>query len=311
MKTEMGNFTKTPAPTQALAGAVANRETLPNDNDTFDSSLPEVYLKFRYGLERMLGLVFLVASLPLIFVLSCIVRLNSKGAAIYKQTRVGLHGREFSMFKIRTMVLDAEQQSGPAWCSESDPRITWVGAWLRFLHLDELPQLFNVAMGDMSFVGPRPERPEFVAILSKQVRGYTQRLRVKPGITGLAQIYLPPDQTLTCVIKKVKMDRAYIATTSLRVDLKISLCTVLRMAGLRHGKGPQLMGLDREYQQIIKECWRSESEAIESEVPSEFHADLLNPAWQTYENEREIETPVLIGGDRLQETSVDSPNKPR
>ena len=166
-------------------------------------------------------------------------------------------------------------------------------------------------MGDMSFVGPRPERPEFVAILSKQVSGYTERLRVKPGITGLAQIYLPPDQTLTCVIKKVKMDRAYIATTSLRVDLKISLCTVLRMVGLRHGKGPQLMGLDREYQQIIKECWRSESETIESEVPSEFHADLLNPAWQTYENEREIETPVLIGGDRLQETSVDSPNKPR
>ena len=310
MTATMGNFTKTPTSTRTLAGEVTNTEIDFNDRSADDLSTPKGYIKIRYGLERMLAILLLVAFLPIIFVLTCIVRLNSKGAAIYKQTRVGLNGREFSMFKIRTMVADAEQQSGPAWCSESDPRITRVGQLLRFLHLDELPQLFNVAMGDMSFIGPRPERPEFVAILSKQVNGYAQRLRVKPGITGLAQIYLPADQTLKCVIKKVKMDRAYIETVTLGVDLRIALCTVFRMVGLRHGKGPRLMGLDREYQHIIKECKALDLNQVESNEPSDFHTDLKDSDLHK-QGERELETPVFIGGEEFENIAVGSPNKPR
>ena len=128
-----------------------------------------------------------------------LVRLTSRGPGIYKQARVGKDGRKFMMYKIRTMRQDAEAASGPMWTQAHDPRVTFLGRVLRKLHLDELPQLFNVLKGEMSLVGPRPERPEFVRVLAEAIPGYRNRLAVRPGVTGLAQVNLPPDTDIASV----------------------------------------------------------------------------------------------------------------
>jgi hypothetical protein len=125
---------------------------------------------------------------------------------------------------------DAEVRTGPAWTQSSDPRVTPIGHFLRKFHLDELPQLFNVLRGEMSLVGPRPERPEFVDVLSRQIPGYSNRLAVLPGITGLAQLNLPPDSDLDSVRRKVALDVEYIQTANLWMDLRLILCTALRFS---------------------------------------------------------------------------------
>jgi len=123
--------------------------------------------------------------------------------------------------------------------------MTRLGYWLRHLHLDELPQLFNVVRGEMSLVGPRPERPEFVAVLADQIPGYLNRIAVQPGITGLAQINLPPDTDLDSVRRKLVLDCEYIRTAGLLLDFRILACTLLRVIGLRGGRGVRFMGLQR------------------------------------------------------------------
>jgi hypothetical protein len=127
---------------------------------------------------------------------------------------------------------DAEVRTGPAWTQSSDPRVTPVGHFLRKFHLDELPQLFNVIRGEMSLVGPRPERPEFVEVLSRQIPGYANRLAVLPGISGLAQLNLPPDSDLDSVRRKVILDVEYIQAANLWMDLRLILCTALRFSKL-------------------------------------------------------------------------------
>jgi lipopolysaccharide/colanic/teichoic acid biosynthesis glycosyltransferase len=175
------------------------------------------------------------------------VRATSKGPGIYQQTRVGKGGRIFTMYKVRSMRCDAEGKTGPTWAGVvRDPRVTPLGYWLRLLHLDELPQLFNVLRGEMSLVGPRPERPEFVSILAEQVPGYLDRLSVAPGITGLAQINLPPDTDLDSVRRKLVLDCEYIKTAGILLDVRILLCTALRMFGLRGGASVRLLGLERK-----------------------------------------------------------------
>ncbi|MFM8218713.1 MAG: sugar transferase, partial [Planctomycetaceae bacterium] len=140
-------------------------------------------------LDLVLSLVLLVLALPIMAVAAALVRCSSSGPAIYRQIRLGLGGRPFVIFKLRTMVDGAEKATGPVWSSGvgRDQRITPLGSFLRNTHVDELPQLFNVLMGQMSLVGPRPERPEFVEPLLDQLPGYAHRLRVLPGVTGLAQ----------------------------------------------------------------------------------------------------------------------------
>jgi lipopolysaccharide/colanic/teichoic acid biosynthesis glycosyltransferase len=181
------------------------------------------------ALDRALGLVLFVLTLPLMVAAALLVRLTSRGPAFYSQTRLGLDGRPFTIHKLRTMTHDCEKQSGARWSTAGDSRITPVGRFLRKTHLDELPQLLNVLRGEMSLVGPRPERPEFVPQLARAIPRYHERLRVLPGVTGLAQIQLPPDTDLDSVRRKLAYDLYYAEHMSLRLDLKIILCTACKV----------------------------------------------------------------------------------
>ena len=172
------------------------------------------------------ALIVLVAGLPLWLGVALGVRTTSSGPAIYRQNRVGRKGRNFTMYKFRTMRQDAEVASGPVWATEDDPRYTGFGRWLRKMRLDEAPQLWNVLKGEMSLVGPRPERPFFVEKLRKEIPLYSRRHRVKPGITGWAQVMWHYDSSLEDVQQKVKYDLFYIENMSLRMDFKILFRTV-------------------------------------------------------------------------------------
>ncbi len=176
--------------------------------------------------DLVVSLMILVAGLPLWFVVGLVVRSTSKGPAIYRQERVGKTGRVFTMYKFRTMRQDAEALTGPVWATEDDPRYTAMGRWLRKTRLDEIPQLWNVLRGDMSLVGPRPERPYFVEKLTGKVPLYNRRHRVKPGITGWAQVMWHYDASLEDVRQKVKYDLFYIENMSLRMDFKILFRTI-------------------------------------------------------------------------------------
>ncbi len=172
------------------------------------------------------SLAFFAIS-PMIAVLAILIKIDSPGPSIYKQNRVGYRGRKYQLYKFRSMVTDAEKHTGPVWAKKNDARITRMGQIMRPLRLDELPQLFNVLNGTMSFVGPRPERPHFVSKFEKEIPFYRLRLTVHPGITGLAQVKHSYDRTVDDVRKKLEYDLEYINNLSLRLDSKIFLKTVL------------------------------------------------------------------------------------
>jgi exopolysaccharide biosynthesis polyprenyl glycosylphosphotransferase len=167
---------------------------------------------------------FIILS-PLMLMTALLVRFTSKGPIIYSQTRVGKDGELFEIYKFRTMKVDAEKVTGAVWAQKNDPRLTPVGLFLRKAHLDELPQLFNVLKGEMSIIGPRPERPKFVDEFKKTIPGYQKRLQVKPGITGLAQVWHNYDETLRDVKMKLKYDILYIKKMCLYTDFQIILRT--------------------------------------------------------------------------------------
>jgi lipopolysaccharide/colanic/teichoic acid biosynthesis glycosyltransferase len=206
-----------------------------------------VYFRSKGVWIRLLAGLLLVVFCPIILLTALLVRLTSPGPALFRQTRLGKDGRLFDVLKIRTMYHDAEKLSGPALCLPGDSRITPIGRLLRFLHLDELPQLINVLRGEMCLVGPRPERPEIIARhkLREIVPGFDERTKVLPGVTGLAQINLQSDQTAECVIRKVQLDLEYIASANASMDLRILLCTAMRMVGIRHGRAARLLSLQR------------------------------------------------------------------
>jgi len=191
--------------------------------------VPASYFRWKGPFDRLAAAALLIPGSLLIALLVILVRLTSRGPGIYAQARVGKDGHRFRMYKIRTMRQDAEAVTGPVWTQPQDPRVTPVGRILRKLHLDELPQLFNVLKGEMAMVGPRPERPEFVRVLARAIPSYRKRLAVRPGITGLAQINLPPDSDLPSVQRKLVLDCEYIEHGGPWLDTRLMICTFLRI----------------------------------------------------------------------------------
>jgi lipopolysaccharide/colanic/teichoic acid biosynthesis glycosyltransferase len=179
--------------------------------------------------DYVLALIMLVPALPIIGLSWLAIRISSRGPGFYTQTRAGLHGREFKILKLRTMIINSEV-NGAAWAAKNDIRITRLGKFLRITHFDELPQLFNVLRGEMSLVGPRPERPEMIDKkgLNQLVPGYSQRLCIKPGVTGLAQVQLPADTDILSVRRKIVYDFYYIENAGLWFDLRILAATVMK-----------------------------------------------------------------------------------
>jgi lipopolysaccharide/colanic/teichoic acid biosynthesis glycosyltransferase len=195
------------------------------------------------GVDCGLALLMAVVAVPVVLVSMLIVRLTSRGPALYTQERVGLGGHEFTIYKIRTMIHDCESLTGPKWSVPGDPRVTAFGRVLRALHIDELPQLVNILVGDMSLVGPRPERPVFVNKLSRQIPHYRARLSVLPGITGIAQLLQPPDVEISDVERKLAFDLYYAQTMSLWLDAKILACTALKLLGASRRRIGSLLGM--------------------------------------------------------------------
>ncbi len=204
------------------------------------------YHTYKRWFDTTTAVLLLIPGIPIILLLMLLVKSTSKGPAIYSQVRVGKRGKLFTMYKIRTMRADAEADTGAVWAVKKDPRTTVLGMVLRRLHLDELPQLFNVLRGEMALVGPRPERPEFVEILDKKIEGYSLRLLVVPGVTGYAQLNLPADRELNDVRRKLTLDTEYIENASLWFDLRLILGTGCRLFKYAHKTPLQCLGIYRK-----------------------------------------------------------------
>jgi exopolysaccharide biosynthesis polyprenyl glycosylphosphotransferase len=166
------------------------------------------------------SLVLFTLAAPVLAIVAALIKLDSKGPVFYSQERVGMGGRSFKMLKFRTMKTDAEV-GGVKWAQKNDPRVTGIGKWLRRFRVDELPQILNVLKGEMGIVGPRPERPEFVAKLRRQIPYYDLRTLVPPGITGWAQIRYPYAASLEEAREKLQYDLWYVKHLSVRLDLSI------------------------------------------------------------------------------------------
>ena len=174
-------------------------------------------------LHSVFGLLLFLPALPVVVLL---IRLSSPGPIFFKQLRVGERGRNFTLLKFRTMYDNAEKESGPVWASKNDPRVTKVGSWLRKTRIDEIPQLLNVLKGEMSLIGPRPERKEFVDRLSEKIPYYGKRHFVKPGITGWAQVKYPYGASDEDALEKLRFDLYYIKNWSMTLDLIVVLETI-------------------------------------------------------------------------------------
>lgn len=220
--TKISNNTNTDQLGQAIDKSLAGRNHYFLTKDLFD------------WCAAAFGLVFL---LPIMFMIGLLVKLTSRGPVFYRQIRVGINNQPFLIYKFRTMRSDAEK-NGPQWARRNDPRVTPVGSFLRRTHLDEIPQLINVLKGEMSLVGPRPERPIFVSDLSQKIEGYPLRLRVKPGITGLAQVYHRYDESIEDVQVKLSWDLRYVQTCGFFMDIKIIFNTFISLVlGKTHDVG--------------------------------------------------------------------------
>ena len=193
---------------------------------------PQPYLAVKSVIELAVATLLLTLTSPLVLLAAVLVKLTSRGPVIYSQVRLGRFGRPYLIYKIRTMVHDCEKHSGACWSTPRDPRVTLVGRFLRRTHLDELPQLWNVIRGDMSLIGPRPERPEFVPALQQAIPHYADRLLVRPGVTGLAQVQLPADTNMESVRRKLAYDLYYVRQVGFWLDVRILFCTVFKVLGV-------------------------------------------------------------------------------
>jgi lipopolysaccharide/colanic/teichoic acid biosynthesis glycosyltransferase len=220
---------------------------------------PALYVRCKAALDFTLALLLLTLTAPVLLLAMLAVRLTSRGPALYSQTRLGKGGRPFTIYKLRTMVHRCESLTGARWSVPGDPRITPLGKFLRKTHLDELPQLWNVLRGDMSLVGPRPERPEFVPQLEQAIAHYRGRLLVKPGVTGLAQVQLPPDTDLASVCLKLAYDLHYVRHAGLWLDCRIILSTAFKMVAAPFGllrrlfRFPDRALVEHQYRELPQE----------------------------------------------------------
>jgi exopolysaccharide biosynthesis polyprenyl glycosylphosphotransferase len=200
-------------------GITTNEEEFFLENASLSSAQ---YLTVRRIFDIVVAVAGLVAAVPLLVIFSMLIKVDSKGTVFYRQERVGMKGKYFQLLKLRTMEMDAEKD-GPRWAGINDPRVTRIGKYLRKTRIDELPQLINVVKGDMSIIGPRPERPVFTAIFNQKTPGFIKRLAVKPGLTGWAQVNGGYDITPE---EKLAYDLEYIRKKSFIFDVKILILTL-------------------------------------------------------------------------------------
>ena len=186
------------------------------------------------AMDIMMSLIGIVLTAPIMLMVAALVRVTSPGPVIYQQQRVGKNGRVFTLYKFRSMRNDAEKHTGAVWATAGDTRVTPIGRFLRKARLDELPQFWNVLRGDMSFVGPRPERPEFVNELTRQIPFYGERHTVRPGLTGWAQVTFRYGATVEDSMEKLQCDLFYIKNLSIALDLFVILKTIQTVV-LRRG----------------------------------------------------------------------------
>jgi exopolysaccharide biosynthesis polyprenyl glycosylphosphotransferase len=194
--------------------------------DLVPQLMPEWERKLKRLLDIMISFIILIVSLPLSLMVAIAIKIDSPGTIFFIQQRCGLNDSVFRMIKFRSMFKDAEKHSGPVWSQKDDPRVTRVGKILRKLRLDEIPQMYNVLKGEMSLVGPRPERPFFVEKFAKEIPYYKRRLKVRPGITGWAQVKHKYDESIEDVKAKLRFDLFYIENMSINMDFKILFRTI-------------------------------------------------------------------------------------
>ncbi len=223
---------------------------------------PGWYPACKRTLDLVVALLLLVPAAPLILLSVLLVKVTTRGPAFYSQIRLGLGGRPFRLYKIRTMIVDSEKD-GACWSLPGDPRVTPIGWLLRATHLDELPQLWNVLRGDMSLVGPRPERPEFALSLEQAVPRYCDRLVLRPGVTGLAQLQLPPDTDLESVRRKLACDLFYVQNLGFWLDVRLIIATGFYLLGLstvlpqRWLRIPRGAIVENNYRHLVEEAAHS------------------------------------------------------
>jgi len=212
---------------EAAFGRVSTREMRPS-RLVFSSDLgPRKGSLFWHSLYSIpIAVLLLLLFAPVMLIVAIVVKLTSRGPVFHRQVRMGLNGSAFTLYKFRSMYVDAEAATGPVWASKDDPRITPSGKWIRRFRLDEFPQLFNVLRNEMALVGPRPERPEFVKSLTEQIPYYNYRHCVKPGITGWAQINYKYGDTLDDAIMKLEYDLYYIKNLAVSLDFYIVVHTL-------------------------------------------------------------------------------------
>ncbi len=194
--------------------------------DVMPQLMPEWEKKLKRLIDIIVSLVILIITLPVTIITALAIKIDSDGNIFFKQERCGINGKIFKIYKFRSMKKDAEKTTGPVWSQKDDPRITRVGKFIRRVRIDEIPQMINVLNGEMSIIGPRPERPYFVEKLSQQIPYYKRRLKVRPGITGWAQVKHKYDETIEDVKIKLRYDLFYIENMSLRMDFKILFRTI-------------------------------------------------------------------------------------
>lgn len=204
--------------------AKAGQLTAQEPTGAFERSLAARATK--RALDLATACALLPVAFPLCIVVSVLVKMEDGGPVIFRQWRVGRNGVLFKLRKFRSMRVDAEAETGPTWAQDDDPRVTRLGRWIRALRIDEIPQVWNVLRGEMSFVGPRPERPEFVQTLSASIPFYDQRHAIRPGITGWAQVNLPYEATVDNARQKLEYDLYYLKNFWTGMDVSILLRTI-------------------------------------------------------------------------------------